>query len=253
MLESFKENLKAVGHWWWILITGVVAGIMFIANLFGFQPRIAWPIGLAIIFFAFSTAQFLAYHNLRKSKNKQEWEYTREKHIELANQFVPNIESILNKMRARMEILLDKASQRGTTEETLKQFARKVSPYTGLFISNDETENLEYYLRFTSEMDAAHIGLGTDEDTEWILLERELNEQHNPDGKLRVYISQYRTILCGVYSHMLLDVLLSQQKNKVDNDSLPIRGKKGGQATIDKAMQRVRKRIDELRCGEEPT
>jgi hypothetical protein len=152
-------------------------------------------------------------------------------------------------MRVRAAELMEIAAQKKVSKREMDKVAKQIAPFLHLFLSGKEDGELEYYHKLTEIMNDFNIGIAKNKDSTWRELEKEFMRQRITDGRLRLYIHHYRVILEGVYSQKLFN-LYALRKAADKNGQKPCEGIEVYR--IDKAMDKVSKRIQELLSGEQP-
>lgn len=70
MWQSLREYLPAVFRRWWLSVTVIVAGALWLASLFFTVPAIPPWVWVALFVLLLAAAQFLAFHDLRKHRDE---------------------------------------------------------------------------------------------------------------------------------------------------------------------------------------
>lgn len=230
-------------------------------------PPMTLPIGLLVIFVGFSIAQFLAYHDIRTQKAKKEWEYIRQRRIELVSPYLGEIEKTLQMMRERLRKLTVDASHKIVDNSILEKIHNYVYKEKGL-IPYDSRERLKWFLEFTNAMNTFNVGLAEVEnsDQEWLELTGKLRTYPKPDAILGDNIKEFIVILNGTYSHWLWNLyklandirelklgrreLAELTDEEIKTTTKSLNANDASEMHIEKALTEVSKRIQELLCGD---
>lgn len=211
-------------------------------------------------------AAFLTYHDMRRKNRElnkqvvtQEWEHVRKKRIELINteRYPTEIPLILCRMEQRFPVLLDKATQQKVTKAQLDMFFRNLPhELLGMMLKGYGDEIITLF-KFQTYMEAANIGFAEikQNDAEWNTLTTELDDVKKdiPDQELKNHIRDYVLTLNGVYSWRLWGHYLDKTNIPIPKDVATARQANiSRQYLLEDIFTRIKKRIDELRSGEEP-
>lgn len=246
-------------RWLW-LVLGVIGGILTILSILGYTPSLPWQVGLGIFFVSLTIAQFLAFHDLRQSKDKNEWEFIRQRKIELAAQQLDGLVDTLEAMRKELRCLVDKASLKVVPQDIIDKIHTYLyREYPKKYLATDTTkeEDLKYFLDLAAVMDAFGIGLAQSLKSDvWVNLNEKLESYSKADFELNDHIKDFKITLFGSYSYTLFNKYARAKNYKAETHH-EIHSKVRNLTTdfanevyVDRALTRVSKRINQLLCGE---
>jgi hypothetical protein len=265
MSDSFEEYVKSVFKEWWLLVVDIVGGALFITGLLGKTVPITLPIGLAIIFLGLSIAQFLAYHELRKTNLKFKADLAEAKMYESKSQRI----EIISKEKYPSEILRILDNMRGCLTEIIEgsDNVQDITTKKILDSVNGDPHDLYEALNQKSIADNVRVtfsfyrnfrlGIGLydlqEKNSKWKALVEDLEKTKKdiPDQELKDAVITHFMALNGDAAIRLCYRYLrkygaNQMLVQVVEPFRPLYG------LLDETMTRVTKRILELKLGEEP-
>ena len=143
-------------------MVGGIGGVLTVPDILGISPSLTLPIGLGIMFVALSVAQFLAFHDLRGKKDKKEWEFIRQKKIELASKQLDGLYNTLQAMREKLRSFVNEASSKTIAQDVLDRIHPYMhKEYPNFYARQEHTsheEEVKYFMDFATLMDTLGIG-----------------------------------------------------------------------------------------------
>lgn len=266
MSESFNEYIAAVfKHWWWLVGT-LVGGVITVFGLLGIPTQTTIWVGLLIMFFCLSVAQFLAYREIRKTNVKLKSDLkdanqyqAKSQRIEIISKekYPAEILRIFDDMRRCLTLIVESSDNvQGVTVEKLFDVCKQITPHELYLALNQKTieDNIDmtylFYRRF-------NLGIGLSDiqtkDDNWkkLVEKLETTKKDIPDQELINAVFAHYSALNGVHS---IKLFYRYMKIYGTNEMI-LRGVEPFRSIpnlLDQTMTRINKRIVELKLGEEP-